>query len=103
MAARSLVCFFSGMDAQRASRGRVAVLAAALFLLTGPNFPAFCSLPHSTEAQPTNKKTSYLLHVSLNEHTLEEKIEDHLGAEAQSKSDQAQRQEFVERIDWEGN
>src|SRR5208282_5018025 len=38
----------------------------------------------------------------LNETTLQEKIEDYLGAETQTQSNPAQVPEFIQRIDWEG-
>jgi outer membrane protein insertion porin family len=91
------------MDAQRAFRGRVSVLGIFLFLLGGSSFSAFSSLALASDGNPSDKKTSYLLHASLNEKTLEEKIEAFPGAELQAQSNQAQGQEFIERIDWEGN
>ncbi len=103
MAARRIVCFISGMDAQRAFRRRVAVLAAALFILGGSGFSACLTLARTSDLTPSGKKAFYLLHASLNENTLEEKIEAFPGAEQQAKNDQGQPQEFVERIDWEGN
>jgi outer membrane protein insertion porin family len=91
------------MDAQRAFRGRVTVLAIIIFLLGGSSFSTFSSLARTADVHPTGKKVSYLLHASLDEKTLEERIEAFPGAEQQTKSDQGQVQEFVERIDWEGN
>ncbi len=103
MAARRIVCFISGMDAQRAFRGRVAILAMALSILGGSSFSASSSLARTSDLRPSGKNTYYLLHASLNEKTLEEKIEAFPGTEQQAKNDQGQVQEFVERIDWEGN
>ncbi len=91
------------MDAQRAFRGRVTFLAVFLFLLIGSNCFSSLSLARSSDLIPSDKKASYLLHASLNENTFEEKIEAFPGDEQQAKRDQGQVQEFVERIDWEGN
>jgi outer membrane protein insertion porin family len=102
MAARRIVCFISEMDAPRAWRGRVAVLAMFLFLLAGPNFSGSPTLARSLEEHSRDNKPTYLLHASLNETTFEEKIEDYLGAEAQAQSNQAQAQEFIQRIEWKG-
>ena len=90
------------MDAPRAWRGRVAVLAMFLFLLAGPNFSGSPTLARSLEEHSRDNKPTYLLHASLNETTFEEKIEDYLGAEAQAQSNQAQAQEFIQRIEWKG-
>jgi len=90
------------MDAQRALRGRVAVLAIFFFLLAGPNFSRFPPLARNLEGSSTDKQPTYLLHASLNETTLEEKIEDYLGSQPQSPSNPATVAEFVERIDWDG-
>src|SRR5271157_5664365 len=103
MAAQRIVCFISGMDAQRAFRSRVTVLAIVLSLLGGSSFSAFSPLARASDLHPSDKKASYLLHASLDEKTLEEKIEAFPGEEQQAKADQPQGQEFVERIDWEGN
>ncbi len=103
MAARRIVCFISGMDAQRAFRGRVAVLTMALSILCGSSFSASSSFARTSDLRPSGKNTYYLLHASLNEKTLAEKIEAFPGTEQQAKNDQGQVQEFVERIDWEGN
>ena len=102
MAARRLVCFILEMDAPRALRGRVAVLAMFLFLLAGPNFSGFLTLARNLEEHSRDNKPTYLLHASLNETTFEEKIEDYLGSQPQSPSNPASVAEFVERIDWEG-
>ena len=90
------------MDAQRALRGRVAVLAIFFFLLAGPNFSRFPPLARNLEGSSTDKQPTYPLHASLNETTLEEKIEDYLGSQPQSPSNPASVAEFVERIDWDG-
>lgn len=103
MAARRIVCFISGMDAQRTFRGRVIVLALALSICGGSSLSASSFSPLSSDQLPSHNKTYYLLHASLNEETLEEKIEAFPGAQDQAKNDQGQTQEFVERIDWEGN
>src|SRR5208283_850224 len=100
MAARRIVCFISGMDAQRAFRSRVAVLATVLFILGGSSFSP-SSLARTSDPPTSDKKSYYLLHASLNENTLEEKIEAFPGAQQQVKAEPGQ--EFVERIDWEGN
>ena len=102
MAARRIVCFVSEMDAKRAFRGRVAVLAIVFFVLAGPTFPGFSTFASNPEEHSRDHKPTYLLHASLNETTLEEKFEDYLGAEAQTQSNPAQAQEFIERIDWGG-
>src|SRR5208337_4419566 len=102
MAARRIVCFISEMDAPRAFGGRVAVLAMFLFLLAGPNFSGFPTLARNLEEHSRDNKPTYLLHASLNETTFEEKIEDYLGAAAQAQSNQAQAQEFIQRIEWNG-
>jgi outer membrane protein insertion porin family len=91
------------MDAQRAFRGRVTVLAIILFLLGGSSLSPSSPLAFASDPTPSDKKPFYLLHASLNEKTLEEKIEAFPGAEPQAESNQAQGQEFIERIDWEGN
>jgi outer membrane protein insertion porin family len=90
------------MDAKRAFRGRVAVLAIVFFVLAGPTFPGFSTFASNPEEHSRDHKPTYLLHASLNETTLEEKFEDYLGAEAQTQSNPAQAQEFIERIDWGG-
>jgi outer membrane protein insertion porin family len=90
------------MDAPRAFGGRVAVLAMFLFLLAGPNFSGFPTLARNLEEHSRDNKPTYLLHASLNETTFEEKIEDYLGAAAQAQSNQAQAQEFIQRIEWNG-
>jgi outer membrane protein insertion porin family len=92
----------SEMDAKRAFRGRVAVLAIVFFVLAGPTFPGFSTFASNPEEHSRDHKPTYLLHASLNETTLEEKFEDYLGAEAQTQSNPAQAQEFIERIDWGG-
>ena len=102
MAARRIVCFISKMDAQRALRGRVAVLAMFFFFLAGPNFSGFPPRARNLDRNSTDKQPAYLLHASLNETTLEEKIEDYLGSQPQSPSNPASVAEFVERIDWDG-
>ena len=102
MAARRIVCFISEMDAARAFRGRVAALAMLLFLLIGPNSPGFPAASRSLPRNSNDKQPAYLLHASLNESTLEEKIEDYLGGEAQAQNNPAQVPEFIERIDWDG-
>jgi len=102
MAARRIVCFISEMDAPRALRGRVAVLAMFLFLLAGPNFSGFPTLARNLEEHSRDNKPTYLLHASLDETTFEEKIEDYLGTEAQAQSNQEQAQEFIQRIEWKG-
>src|SRR5271157_3398474 len=102
MAARRIVCFISEMDAKRAVRGRVAALAMVLFFLAGPNFPGFSAHARYLDEHSRDNKPTYLLHASLNETTLQEKIEDYLGAEPQTQSNPAQVQEFIQRIDWEG-
>ncbi len=102
MAARRIVCFISKMDAKRAVRGRVAALAMVLFFLAGPNFPAFSTLARYLDEHYRDNKPTYLLHASLSETTLEEKIEDYLGADPQTQSNQTQVPEFIQRIDWEG-
>jgi len=102
MAARRIVCFVSEMDAQRAFRGRVIILAIFLFLLAGPNFSASSTLARNSSGNSNDKQPAYLLHASLNETTFEEKIEDYLGAVAQAQSNPAQVPEFIQRIDWEG-
>src|SRR5208282_5472225 len=89
------------MDAQRAFRGRVSVLAIILFLLGGSSLSAPSSRALASDPTPSDKKPFYLLHASLNEKTLEEKIEAFPGAEPQAQSNQVQ--EFIQRIDWEGN
>jgi outer membrane protein insertion porin family len=89
------------MDAQRAFRRRVALLAAALFILCGSGFSASPALARTSDLAPSDKKSYYLLHASLNENTLEEKIEAFPGSQQQVKAEPGQ--EFVERIDWEGN
>jgi len=90
------------MDAQRALRGRVAVLAMFFFFLAGPNFSGFPPRARNLDRNSTDKQPAYLLHASLNETTLEEKIEDYLGSQPQSPSNPASVAEFVERIDWDG-
>jgi outer membrane protein insertion porin family len=90
------------MDAPRALRGRVAVLAMFLFLLAGPNFSGFPTLARNLEEHSRDNKPTYLLHASLDETTFEEKIEDYLGTEAQAQSNQEQAQEFIQRIEWKG-
>jgi len=90
------------MDAQRAVRVRVATLAIVLSLLAGPNFPGSPTLARPWDEHSRDSKPTYLLHASLNETTLEEKIEDYLGAEPQTQSDSPQAQGFIQRIDWEG-
>jgi len=90
------------MDAQRALRGRVAVLAMFFFFLAGPNFSGFPPRARNLDRNSTDKQPAYLLHASLNESTLEEKIEDYLGSQPQSPSNPASVAEFVERIDWDG-
>ena len=90
------------MDAKRAVRGRVAALAMVLFLLAGPNFPGFSTLARNLQQHSRDNKPTYLLHAFLNETTLQEKIEDYLGAQPQTQSNPAQLPEFIERIDWEG-
>ncbi len=90
------------MDAKRAVRGRVAALAMVLFFLAGPNFPAFSTLARYLDEHYRDNKPTYLLHASLSETTLEEKIEDYLGADPQTQSNQTQVPEFIQRIDWEG-
>src|SRR5208337_3152209 len=102
MAARRIVCFISDMDAKRAVRARVAALAMALSLLAGPNFPGSPTLARGRDEHSRDRKPTYLLHASLNETTLQEKIEDYLGAGPQTQSNPAQVQEFIQRIDWEG-
>ncbi|HKM79820.1 MAG TPA: outer membrane protein assembly factor BamA [Candidatus Acidoferrum sp.] len=102
MAARRIVCFISEMDAKRAVRGRVAALAMVLFFLAGPNFPGFSAHARYLDEHSRDNKPTYLLHASLNETTLQEKIEDYLGAETQTQSNPAQVPEFIQRIDWEG-
>src|SRR5208282_112267 len=102
MAARRIVCFISEMDAKRAVRARVAALAMALSLLAGPNFPGSPTLARGRDEHSRDRKPAYLLHASLNETTLQEKIEDYLGAGPQTQSNPAQVQEFIQRIDWEG-
>src|SRR5208282_761755 len=73
LAARRIVCFISGMDAQRAFRGRVSVLAIILFLLGGSSLSAPSSRALASDPTPSDKKPFYLLHASLNEKTLEER------------------------------
>jgi len=90
------------MDAKRAVRARVAALAMALSLLAGPNFPGSPTLARGRDEHSRDRKPTYLLHASLNETTLQEKIEDYLGAGPQTQSNPAQVQEFIQRIDWEG-
>jgi outer membrane protein insertion porin family len=90
------------MAAKRAVRGRVAALAMLLFLLAGPNLPGFPALARNREQHSRDNNPTYLLHASLNESTLEEKIEDFLGPEPQTQSSSAQVPEFIQRIDWEG-
>ncbi len=90
------------MDAKRAVRARVAALAMVLSLLAGPNFPGSPTLARGRDEHSRDRKPTYLLHASLNETTLQEKIEDYLGAEPQTQSNPAQLQEFIQRIDWEG-
>lgn len=102
MAARRIVCFISEMDAPRAFRGRVAVLVMVLFSLAGPNCSGSSPAAWNLPGDSNDKKPTYLLHASLNETTFEEKIEDYLGAEAQTQNNPAQVPEFVARIDWEG-
>ena len=87
------------MDAQRAFRGRVTILAIFLFLLAGPNFSASSTLARNSSGNSNDKQPAYLLHASLNETTFEEKIEDYLGAVAQAQSNPAQVPEFIQRID----
>ncbi len=90
------------MDAKRAVRARVATLAVVLFLLGGPSFSGSSTLARPRDERSRDSKPTYLLHASLNETTLEEKIEDYLAAEPQAQSDSPQAQGFIQRIDWEG-
>jgi len=90
------------MDAKRALRARVAALAMVLSLLAGPNFPGSPTLARPRDEHSHDSKPAYLLHASLNETTLEEKIENYLGPEPQAQSNPPQGQGFIQRIDWEG-
>jgi len=92
----------SEMDAKRAFRGRVTVLAMVFFVLSGPTSSGSSAFARNTEALSRDHHPTYLLHASLNETTLEEKIEDYLGAEPHPQSNPTQAQEFIERIEWEG-
>ena len=70
--------------------------------LLDPISPDSSTLARNLQQHSRDNKPTYLLHASLNETTLEEKIEDYLGAEPQTQSNPAQVPEFIERIDWEG-
>jgi len=73
-----------------------------LFSLAGPNCPGFSALARNLQEHSRDNRPVYLLHASLNETTLEERIEDYLGAHSQTQSNPAQAQEFIESIRWDG-
>jgi outer membrane protein insertion porin family len=104
MAARKNLCLLSRMDAGRAVR-RSVCLRCALWLLVIGIVPILVKAQsHSGNETNSASKTTYLFHASLNETTLEEKIEE-FPAQAGQKSTirPADGQEFVERIDFTGN
>src|ERR1700690_2070930 len=93
------------MDAARASRLRVRF---CLLICVSLSCLGSFSYARSNEVTATAKtgpaRRFYLFHASVDEVTLEEKIEDHSLPEQQPRSDQAQEwQPFIERIDFEGN
>jgi outer membrane protein insertion porin family len=71
-------------------------------MLAGLSFSAFPAFAENPRGHSTDQHPAYVLHASLNETTLEEKIEDYLGAKPQTQGNTAQTPEFIERIDWNG-
>lgn len=100
MAAQTIVCFSPEMNAQRTSGACVFLFVFLLLFSCGTSATAETT-PGLNES--TNVRGRTLFHASLNETTLEEKIEEmSLPAQPQS-SQQNEAQAVIERIDFDGN
>src|SRR5271155_744805 len=75
-AAKRIVCVVPGMYAKRAGRAGVFVASLVLGFLLGNVSPLAASNVGEISEKEGAAKTAYLFHASLNETTLEEKVEE---------------------------
>jgi len=89
------------VDAGRAGRTLVSFSLYALLALIGIYATAARAAASSHEETTGETKTTYLIHATINETTLEEKIEDFAAREQQAQG--AENPAFIERIEFTGN
>jgi outer membrane protein insertion porin family len=104
MAAQRIVCFVSRTGARLAGGRRLAAPFLICFFLLVLFSAAATGTPRRAVEREAKPKSTYLFHASLNENTLEEKIEDLTPPQStQGSASSPSGAAFIDRIEFQGN